>query len=161
VFKLELEKDLRSIIEKECEDYFLGMVDLSNVKNSLTNKYISLITEYPRAISVGITLPEMILDGFSASTAVIYKETSSRLKLITSHMSHFFEKNGYKALPMPTSKNLNDKMSFHKAVAYMANLGEIKNNILITPEVGPRVKWGTILTDAPIKYKRSVTQYVH
>jgi hypothetical protein len=109
VFKLELERDIRSIIEKECEDYFLGIVDLSNVKNSLTNKYISLISEYPRAISIGITLPEMVLDGFSANTKVVYKETYSHLKTITSHISNFFERNGYKALPIPKSKNLKEK----------------------------------------------------
>ncbi|MDD1774143.1 MAG: hypothetical protein LUQ24_01285 [Methanobacterium sp.] len=77
---MELERDIRSIIEKECEDYFLGIVDLSNVKNNLTNKYISLITEYPRAISVGITLPEMILDGFSVNTMVIIRKPILILK---------------------------------------------------------------------------------
>ena len=148
---MQLENKIRSIIEMECEDYFLGMVDLSYVKNSLIEKYGSLITEYPRAISIGITLPLVIFDGLSASKNAIYNETYCHLKSITSHLSNLLEQKGFKALSMPRSKN-NDlsAISFHEVVANLADLGKIEKNSLITPEVGSRVNWGTILTNAPI-----------
>ena len=39
----------------------------------------------------------------------------------------------------------------HKAVARLAGLGWIgKSCLLVTPEAGPRVRWGTVLTDAPM-----------
>jgi ferredoxin len=40
---------------------------------------------------------------------------------------------------------------FHKLTAHLAGLGWIgKSCMLITPEAGPRVRWITILTDAPL-----------
>jgi epoxyqueuosine reductase QueG len=39
----------------------------------------------------------------------------------------------------------------HKLAAHMAGLGWIgKSCLLITPEAGPRVRWATVLTDAPL-----------
>ncbi|UCG16502.1 MAG: epoxyqueuosine reductase, partial [Phycisphaerales bacterium] len=39
----------------------------------------------------------------------------------------------------------------HKLAAHLAGLGWIgKSCLLITPEVGPRVRWTTVLTDAPL-----------
>jgi epoxyqueuosine reductase QueG len=146
------EKNIRNVIEKECEDYFLGMVDLSGVRNSLTKKYGLLITEYPRAISIGVTLPLLIVNELSAGKEIIYNETYCHLKSITAHLSSLLEFKGYRALAMPKSKNRDKSdISFHEVVANLADLGEIRKNSLITPEVGSRVKWGTILTDAPLK----------
>lgn len=146
-----MESKIRSIIEMECEDYFLGMVDLSHVKNSLIEKYGSLITEYPRAISVGITLPLVILDELSFSKDTLYNETYCHLKSITSHLSNLLEQKGFKTLSMPRTKNKDQQtISFHEVVANLADMGKIEKNILITPEVGSRVNWGTILTDAPM-----------
>nr|WP_243686784.1 hypothetical protein [Methanobacterium formicicum] len=54
---MKCENVIRNVIETECEDYYLGMVDLSRVENILVEKYGSLIAEYPRAISIGVTLP--------------------------------------------------------------------------------------------------------
>ncbi|MCK9565162.1 MAG: hypothetical protein M0Q43_03825 [Methanothrix sp.] len=40
----------------------------------------------------------------------------------------------------------------HKLAAHMAGLGWIgKSCLLITPEAGPRVRWASVLTDAPMK----------
>ncbi len=40
----------------------------------------------------------------------------------------------------------------HKLAANMAGLGWIRKScLLITPEAGPRVRWTTILTNAPLK----------
>ena len=39
----------------------------------------------------------------------------------------------------------------HKTAANLAGLGWIgKSCLLVTPEAGPRVRWATILTDAPL-----------
>ncbi|BDZ69904.1 hypothetical protein [Methanobacterium petrolearium] len=60
---MKFELAIRNSIETECEDYFLGIVDLSHLENTVIEKYNTLIMEYPRAISVGITLPYLISDG--------------------------------------------------------------------------------------------------
>ena len=55
-------EDIRKIIEEECEDYFLGIADLSLEEYDVDDKYKSLICLYPRSISIGITLPYKIDD---------------------------------------------------------------------------------------------------
>ena len=58
---MQFEDKARSIIEKECEDYFFGIVDLSSAQYPDIEQYNSLFNDYPRAISIGITQP-MIFD---------------------------------------------------------------------------------------------------
>ena len=149
---MKFELAIRNSIETECEDYFLGIVDLSPLENSLVKKYDVLISEYPRAISVGITLPYWISDGFKKSYEKIYHQTNCQLKYITSKLTKLLENEGYEAFTIPKSR-INDKnhVSFHDTVAYLADMGNIEQNILITPEVGAMVNWGTVLTNAPLK----------
>jgi epoxyqueuosine reductase QueG len=46
----------------------------------------------------------------------------------------------------------------HKIAANLAGLGWIgKNCLLITPEYGPRVRLATVLTDAPLKTGKPIT----
>jgi epoxyqueuosine reductase QueG len=43
-------------------------------------------------------------------------------------------------------------MFSHKMAAHLAGLGWIgKSCLLITPQVGPRVRWVSVLTDAPLE----------
>jgi len=149
---MKCENVIRNVIETECEDYFLGTVDLSQVDNAMVEKYGSLIAEYPRAISIGITLPYLIPDELSMAKKQPYDVTNCQLKSITSSLSSLLEENGYLALSMPKAREMNDGLdiSFHEVVANLADLGKIEKNLLVTPEVGSRVNWGTILTNAPL-----------
>lgn len=147
---MKFEEEIRNSIETECEDYFLGSVDLSVKENTLVEKYDSLISKYPRAISVGITLPYWICDELKVN-AKLYKQSNCQLKYITSQLSKILEKEGYQAFSIPKSRNENNHyISFHEMVANLADMGEIEKNMLITPEVGSKVNWGTILTNAPL-----------
>lgn len=148
---MKFEDEARKIIEQECEDYFLGIVDLSLVDNVRIEQYKPLLSEYPRAISIGITLSHSS-NGFDENTEC-YKETNCQLKSITSHLSDLLQNEGYKALSMPKSRVNDDTLvSIHKLAARWANLGWMgKNGLLITPEAGAGVNWGTVLTDAPIE----------
>ncbi len=149
---MKCEGVIRNVIEKECEDYYLGMVDLSQVKNTLVKKYKSLIAEYPRAISIGVTLPYLTLEELCTNKKQPYDVTNCQLKSITSHLSKLIEENGYQALAMPKSSKMTDgsRVSFHEAVAHLADMGRIERNLLVTPEVGSKVNWGTVLTNAPL-----------
>ena len=59
---MEFGDNIRTIIEENCEDYFLGNTDLSLPDKIITEQYTSLIAIYPRAISIGITLPNRITE---------------------------------------------------------------------------------------------------
>ena len=151
---MQFENTIRMIIEEECEDYFLGIADLSIAKNDILEQYELFFDEYPRAISIGITLPYKDKDGLMSKNTKIYNETNQQLNVITTHLSSLLQQKGYKTLSVPKTTKVDDGtfISLHKLAANMANLGEIeKNGLLITPEVGSGVNWGTILTDAPLE----------
>ncbi len=152
---MEFEDKARMIIEKECEDYFFGIADLSHVENSIIEQYSALFDEYPRAISIGITLP-LTKDGLMNDNKKVYNFTDRKLNNITEHISNLLEAEGYNAFPFPKSEKTKDNtfISLNLIAANQANLGQIeKNGLLTTPEVGSAVNWGTVLTDAPIKIK--------
>lgn len=144
---------------------FYGVADLLNAKDFIAEQGGIKVSEYPRAISIGIVLLDDIVnqlpDRFDRSVAVNYKHHSYeiinlRLDLIASRLSNILQKNGNKALPIPALERYDDDricaVFSHKLAANLAGLGWIgKSCLLVTPEVGPRVRWTTILTDAPLK----------
>lgn len=147
---MQLEGEIRNIIERECEDYFLGTADLSVSKDPMIEQYEPLIAEYPRAISFGITLPYTYSYKSFKDYSNIYKHTNCKLKAISTRLGNLLENNGYKAFSVPKSKIVDVTFtSLHNLAANQANLGQIdRNGLLVTPEVGPGVNWGTVLTDA-------------
>ena len=151
---MEFENIIREIIEEECEDYFLGVVDLSSAKNDILKQYESFFDEYPRAISIGITLPHRTTDELIDKNTKVYNETNHQLNSITTHLSSLLQQEGYKTLSVPKTEKVDDGsfISLHKLAANLADLGEIeKSGLLVTPEAGSSVNWGTILTDAPLE----------
>ena len=66
------------------------------------------------------------------------------------------QKHGYYSLPIPASQVLDEKnwhgAISHKAVARMAGLGwQGKNLLIINPQYGSRIRFATILTEAPLE----------
>jgi len=143
---------------------FYGVADLSPAHDAILAQGGPLIAAYPRAISVGITLLNTIVDQLPqrANRAVAvnyrhhgYEVINQRLDLFVSRLSSLLQREGWQALPVPASKRVDDERicaAFsHKMAAHLAGLGWIgKSCLLVTPEKGPRVRWATVLTDAPL-----------
>jgi epoxyqueuosine reductase QueG len=150
---MEFGDNIRTIIEENCEDYFLGNTDLSLPDKIITKQYTSLIAIYPRAISIGITLPNKITEQkLRTCKNLNYTEFNRKINNITRNLCDLLNYEGYKALAVPKSGDINNELfgSLHQMAATNANLGWIEKNMLITPEVGVRVNWGTVLTNAPL-----------
>lgn len=141
-----------------------GVADLSQVKDEVMRQGGPMAADYPYAISIGIALMKDIVDQLphreERAVAVNYKHhcydvINSRLDLIASKISSALQNHGYRALPIPSSQRIDDEricaLFSHKLAAHAAGLGWIgRSCLLITPEHGPRVRWVTILTDAPL-----------
>ncbi len=149
--------------EHEGADFY-GVADLSSAKDNIIEQGSSFIANYPLAISIGIRLPDSIVDALperdNPAVAVNYHHaydvTNLRLDLLTSKLASIIQQDGFKALPIPSSERYDDEkicaVFSHKLAANLAGLGWIgKSCLFITPQAGPRVRWATVLTDAPLK----------
>jgi len=75
------------------------------------------------------------------------------LNTIAYEACDFLERRGFKAIPIPPAyPRIEDKLFgvfSHRHAAVLAGLGEIGlNNLLITPQYGPRVRLASIITNA-------------
>ena len=124
-------------------DYF-GVADLTPARETIFEQGGTEVAEYPRSISIGIALFHPIVNQLlrrpDRNVAVSYRShcydiINARLDEIISRIASVLQREGHKAYPVPASKRL----------------GWIgKNCLLITPDMGPRVRWATVLTDAPL-----------
>jgi epoxyqueuosine reductase len=117
-------------------------------------------SRFPFAISVGIHLSDAILEELDGSPtrqyAYHYKIVNYQLDNIGLVLLSLIQERGFNAYPVPASQVIEwDKNTgelSHKWVAYNAGLGWYgRNNLLINPKYGARVRYATILTDMPLE----------
>ena len=150
-------------IDAGCD--FYGIADLSSAQQTVADQGGLLVQGYPYAISVGIAMPGSIVDQLpnrsNPAVAVAYRQHSysvinQRLDLLTSRIAGSLQKEGHRALPVSASERYDNEricaVFSHKLAAHLAGLGWIgKSCLLITPQAGPRVRWASVLTDAPLQ----------
>jgi epoxyqueuosine reductase len=151
-------------LNQEWKVDFFGVADLSPSYDTILAQGGPVVAEYPRAVSIGIALPHAIVDRLprraERAVAVNYRHhgydvINQRLDLVASQLSSFLQQEGYSTFPVPASRRVDDERICaefsHKLAAHLAGLGWIgKSCLLITPEMGPRVRWATVLTAAPL-----------
>lgn len=124
-----------------------------------------LLKPYPRAVVYAVRLPgaavETCLDGPTPEYAHCYRVANEELDRIGFAVARALERRGHRALPLPASQLLDrERLVGHvsyKALARLAGLGwQGKSLLLVTPEFGPRVRLGAVLTDAPLPAGRPV-----
>jgi epoxyqueuosine reductase QueG len=160
---MNLRTDIQELAERWGTDFF-GVADLAVAHDAILAQGGPMVAKYPRAISMGIVLPHSIVNQLPrrAERAVAasyrshaYGVVNQRLNLLASRVFSFLQQQGYDAMPIPASQRVSDDglcaVFSHKMAAHLAGLGWIgKSCLLVTPEVGPRVRWTTVLTDAPL-----------
>lgn len=142
-----------------------GIADLARARYAIEAQGGPEPASYPKAISIGIILLDSIVDQLPGrsdrSVSVAYRHhaydvVNDQLDSIILRLSRELEREGYRAYPISASQRVNDEKicaAFsHKMAAHLAGLGWIgKSCLLVTPEAGPRVRFATILTDAPLE----------
>lgn len=143
---------------------FSGVADLVPATAEIDRQGGPELARYPRAVSVGIRLPSAIVDRIGDQDDQIaimsyqfhgYEAINTRLNTVVSRIASDIQAEGYDAFPIAAAQTIdkeNHQGAFsNKLAAHMAGLGWIgKSCLLVTPQVGPRVRWATVLTDAPI-----------
>jgi len=153
--------DILSLCRENGVEYS-GIADLSPVRDEIIRQGGDMVRSYPIAVVFGIALQHPVVDQLPEDTLAgkityrhhAYQVINTRLDILASEIAGKIQKYGYAALPVPASERVDNKniCSFfsHKLAARQAGLGWIgKSCMLITPDHGPRVRWGTVLTNAP------------
>ncbi len=161
---MQLEERLKKLSHDLGADLF-GVADLAPAREAIEAQGGPELGNYPRAISRGTVLLDSIVDQLprrsDRAVSVAYRHyaydvINDQLDNITLRLSNELEHEGYRAYPISSSQRVNDEKicaAFsHKMAANLAGLGWIgKSCLLVTPEAGPRVRFATILTDAPLE----------
>lgn len=166
-----LDQILREMSFAEGADFY-GVAELSSAHDFIKQQGGEEVASYPFAISLGIKIINNIVDQLpyreERSVAVNYQHhgydiINRRLDLLASRISSKIQNEGFRVLPIPASERYDDEricaVFSHKLAAHLAGHGWIgKSCMLITPEAGPRVRWITILTDAPLPITGTSTE---
>ncbi len=160
---MNLDTQLMTLALSSGADYF-GVADLSSAHDAILAQGGERVARYPIAIAIGIGLQDSLvnlLPDKDPEGALVYKHNSydvvnQMLDQIGIRVANELQRAGYSAFPVPASKRTSDEnicgIFSQKIAAHLAGLGWIgKSCLLITPDHGPRARWVSILTDAPLQ----------
>jgi epoxyqueuosine reductase len=137
----------------------VGVADLGPL-GGISTYPTTLLAPFTFGVSIAVRLSDAVIDGITPTdpTAVYarhYLTANALIDQITFRLAGHIQRHGHRALPIHASQQLGPRRWFgaisHKAIARGAGLGWIGQNLLlITPEHGPRVRLGSVLTDMPL-----------
>ena len=168
--KNSIENKLNARLEKISRDNYMDYFGIADITSPQVQDFIraqggDVVCGYPFAITVGIavsnTLADMLPEADDTIRAIyknhIYTVLANRLEAITSILAGSLQAEGCKAFTPPAGTVDIDRKRLAgifsaKLAPHLAGLGWIgKSCMLITPQHGPRVIWGTVLADAPLQ----------
>lgn len=137
----------------------VGIADIKEYKDTLNLLDRELIEKFPYAISIAVRLDKKILDeidnGPTAKYADHYREINQKLDKIANRVCEYIKSLNHNAFHIEASKVVDEKnlggIISHKAIARLAGIGwQGKSLLIINPEIGPRFRLVTVLTDMPL-----------
>lgn len=117
-------------------------------------------------ISFGYRLSDVVVEGIedcpTRTYQYHYRQVNLLLDRIGLRISSYLQESGHRAFPVPSSQIVNWEMNVghisHRAVARHAGLGWIgRNNLLVNPIHGARVRYSTVLTDLVLPYDAPIS----
>ncbi len=156
---LETKLDRRLELEKLAKDLgasLFGVAGLDKLRDKIDKEAKMLAEGLPLAISLGIGLSSQVIESLEDRPTLLYlhhyRQLNILLDQIALKLSLFIQKEGFNSLPIPASQIIDWERQrghlSHKLVARYAGLGWIgKNNLLINPHFGARVRLVTLLTN--------------
>ncbi len=162
-----------NVLEQKAKDLgarYFGIADLATAKDAIVEQGGEFLGTFPRAISIGIAMNDEIVNQLTRHKEPIiartydylYYTVNQSLDRIALRIGVTLSKRGFRYLLVPASNSADTKnirgIFSHKLAANLSGLGWIGPScLLITPESGPRVRWVTVLTDAPLETSAPIT----
>lgn len=162
--------ELKQKLKTKCREMdipLVGCADVSRWEDSSLNPdmpeafYARSI--WPEAASVLVIGLPVHLPALETTPSIWYQEeyktVNSLLDQYTYRLAEFLNRNGYPSVSVPrdgyghVSVLEDNPFAFfsHRHAAFLAGLGNFGvNNMLLTPEYGPRVRFGSVFTAAPL-----------
>ncbi len=150
---------LRAVAES-CSMSLFGAACFVDCENLAPPSLPFRLGELPHAVSIGYRLSDPVMESLvdrpTRTYQYHYRQVNSLIDHTLLKLLGKLHECGYQGFPVPSSQVV-DWQAYtghlsHKVVASVAGLGWIgRNNLLISPMYGARVRYGTIFTDAPLE----------
>jgi len=133
-----------------------GVADLSRFKGEFLDLSPEVIKGLDRGISLAVRLSDKIIDSIEDRPTKLYyyhyRQVNYFLDRLALGVTEFIQNRGFSALPIPSSQTIDWENQrghlSHKEIAQQAGLGWIgRNNLLVNPDFGSRIRLVTVLTD--------------
>lgn len=138
----------------------MGICRIGELAEIFVPEITDAARKLPVAISIGFPLQRAVLETLDNRPNEIYKShyraANAQLDTITLLMAQRISRWGYNALPIPASRLLplhpyRGHVN-HREIAFKAGLGwRGKNNLLVSPVYGSRLRLATLLTDLELE----------
>ena len=157
-----LQRDLSSEIAQLLENR-AALFGFADMESLLSERFEGLT----RGISIAVRLSDRIVDELKSGPTNVYAyhyhAVNRYLDDLAIRVMHLLQGAGYQCLPIPSSQTIDRKRHLghisHKMVATRAGLGWIgKSALLVTPDLGPRVRFVSLLTNAPLQVGKPVEE---
>ncbi|MGI5892186.1 MAG: 4Fe-4S binding protein [Bacillota bacterium] len=137
----------------------VAFADLSQASAYLQNEYGDKWQAFTRAVVIAVHFPQAIvqelLKGPSHTYLAYYDILNNKINEIGLLLANKLSKKGYTSYPIPASQRISDNklaaVFSHRFAAYLGGLGWVgKSCNIVTEKNGPRLRLGTVLTNAPL-----------
>ncbi len=135
-----------------------GVASLEEIRGQF-DLHPMVLRNLTRGISIAVRLSDKVLEGIDDKPTKLYyhhyRQVNFLLDRIALQLALLIQREGFQSVPIPASQvvdwtNQKGHLS-HKLVARHAGLGWIgRNNLLVNPTFGARIRLATILTDLPL-----------
>ena len=136
----------------------IGVADLGALRAREPDAMAEAPAEFTRGIAFGIRLADAVVDQIDdRPTSLyfhVYRQVNYSLDRAGMSLALALQRAGYRALPVPASQITRADgrrgLVSHRLIGYFAGLGWIgKPTLLVHPKFGGRVRYASVLTDAP------------
>ena len=144
---------MNDIIEKFLKDRFVLDIGFAKCEDSP-------FCEMKNAISLVFKLSDAVIEQITDAPTHTYfhhyRTMNAYIDSVTLQLVLFLQQQGFQAAAIPASQSVDGLQGLysHKKAAILAGIGSIgKSALFLSEKYGPRVRLGTVFTDAPLKTK--------